>query len=119
MPHTDFSGDITTRDHEIIEEILSAWLSVPGLRMKSQRSRFEVSYEDATVELYCHEARPATGTGYGFFLLDGGLALPRAEAADRLAALGRLCGDRGLRFEISHVEVDAEGNELGDEWTIR
>ncbi|KZM69171.1 hypothetical protein IU500_26270 [Nocardia terpenica] len=118
MQRTEFRGDIATGDHENAQAILRTWLSADELTMKSHRSRWEVSYRDDTLELYCYQAKPPAGTAYSFFVLEGDLHGPTADAAARLETLGRLCRERGLPFEIDYVEVDADGEPLGEELTI-
>ncbi|NNH74171.1 hypothetical protein HLB23_30710 [Nocardia uniformis] len=96
--------------------LLVAGLNVEILRVENRPFGCELTYADAAVELFCHEALCASG---GHFVLEGYVNIPPDEAMPLLRALVAQCRLRGLESEIDYVGVDADDNQLSAELTIR
>lgn len=117
LQRTEYHTWAKTADHAVMAEILRTWLGIGDLTMTVRQDGYAVEYRDDTIELYATQgANPSEAPS--FFLLEGHIDQAPEVALGRLEALARLFRERGITFDIDYVEVDADGNLLGEEKTL-
>ncbi|WP_278264897.1 hypothetical protein [Nocardia sp. AG03] len=115
MARTTFTGDLESPSHELVLDLVRAWLGRPELTMTLRRTGYETTFADDTIEVYCYEAN---GGGDSFFLIEGVVEADPAAAAQRLAGLATACRAAGLACSIDYAEADADGAAIGPESSI-
>lgn len=115
MQRIEFAGTLETGNRETVESAISCWLNT-DLRMEDEYGAFEKVYEDDSLYVYCHEAPLGDDT---FYLLEGSIDGPVADAVARLHSLAAICRSCGLDHEIDYTEVDSDGKPVSEEKTIR
>jgi hypothetical protein len=117
MDRVAFYGDMETGDLQVAAGLLSSWLGRDDLVVKSRVAGDEITYEDEATYVYCHEADTSAGNA-PFFLLEGQVAGPLASANEQLSALARLCDAGGVGCGLDYVQLDDDGDQVGEEFTV-
>lgn len=118
MAKTEFHGSIETGDAALIAAALREWLGTNALDEKVRLSGVEMVHEDESSYVYCYDSL-ATGGRPASHLIEGHLQLAPAEARARFVQLVSSLGARGVSSSVDYVEVDEEGEWLGEEETVR
>lgn len=112
MDKVNFYGSIWTGDHEVVAALIEQWLGVP--KVKIRLSGEEIVYEDPSRYVYCYNAVDVEGVGPSF-LLEGHVEGSPDEARELLERLAKACQDRGIKCSFDYVQVDSDGEQIGEE----
>jgi hypothetical protein len=112
-----FYGSIATADSELASGVLREWLETTALDIKVGRIGVEIVFEDAGFYLYCYEAAAEPGQAASY-LLEGHLEGALDEARARLERLVALFRARSVEARIDYVQVDENGDWLGEELSV-
>ncbi|MGX1811050.1 hypothetical protein ACWIGI_35470 [Nocardia sp. NPDC055321] len=97
--------------------VITRWLGTTAVKAKDRMFGFELTYEDDSIYVYCHEAQG--GREYrSYYLVEGVIETSDANPVERLTGLVRIAVADGLDCSVDYTPVDAEGEPIGDESTI-
>jgi len=117
MPRIAFYGVLHTGDPFLIADVLGAWVKAGKLPHKVRLGGVEMTHEDAGVYLYCHEDSVAPERPPQF-LLEGHREGTLDEARAALVVLRDALGARQVPAKLEYVEVDEDGQELSDQFSL-
>jgi hypothetical protein len=106
-------GNIRSSNHTVISSLLTEWLGAQKLDVKVRLGGAELVYEDANTYVYCHSE--ATGPLY---LLEGHTTGTLDDAKALLQRLLQLCKKRSLVGRFEYVQVNEDGDEVSDQFTV-
>ncbi|MFF2554477.1 hypothetical protein ACFVUS_25985 [Nocardia sp. NPDC058058] len=117
MTRIAFYGDIAASESRPVSSVLTNWLDRGPLNGRERMFGYELTYEDESTYLYCHEAATAPGRPT-HYLIEGTLDGDESESVANLKQLINLCASSGLSCEIDYMPVDSEGEPVGAEVTM-
>ncbi|MBZ4422973.1 hypothetical protein [Myxococcus sp. RHSTA-1-4] len=117
MDRIAFYGTLETGDSEAVSRLLRDWLRTERLDMKVGRVGVEIVHEVEGFYLYCHETGSQPGMA-PFYLLEGHLDGTLDTASARLKELARLCAERSIGRSLEYVQVNEDGDELSEQFTV-
>jgi hypothetical protein len=117
MDRIAFYGTLETGDFEAVSRLLRDWLKAERLDMRVGRVGVEIVHEMEGFYLYCHEAGSQPGMA-PFYLLEGHLDGTLDTANGRLKELARLCAQRNIDCSFDYAQVNEEGDEVSEQFTV-
>jgi hypothetical protein len=118
MDRIAFYGNLKTCDSEVVSRLLRDWLKTGQLDVQVGRVGVEIVHEVEGFYLYCHEAGTQPGRA-PFYLLEGHLEGTLDAANARLKELARLCAERNLGCSFEYVQVNEDGDEVSEQFTVK
>lgn len=116
MNRIAFYGVLGTGDAPLAAAVLGKWVKA-SLVPKVRIGGVEIDHEDERVSLYCHEASVKPG-GPPELLLEGSMAGTLEEAKASLVELRDSFRARQVRADLEYVEVDDDGQEVGEQVSL-
>lgn len=114
---TDFSGILHSGASETVLSVLGEWLKTDDLNAKQRISGLEIVYEDKNIYMYCYEDSDKL-RNQEKFILEGHAEFDPDQTRIILERLFRLCQAAEMRCVLEYVEVDEDGEEIGEELRI-
>ena len=118
MDRIAFYGNIKTGDSEAVSRLLRDWLKTEQLDLQVGRVGVEIVHEDEGLYVYCHEAGAQPGRA-PFYLLEGHQDGTLDAANARLRELALLCAERNLGCGFEYVQVNEDGDEVSEQFTVK
>lgn len=117
MSRIAFYGSLWTEDFARVADLLSSWMNTDDLNVKPRIFGEEITYENSGIYLYCHSAEDEEG-GESSFLLEGHMVRSLDEVRTQLYALADLCESRGIESDFEYVEINEQGEQVGEEFQL-
>lgn len=118
MSHA-FYGTIYTNNVTVVTKSLERWIAPGTLRTKIRISGEEIEYDDGgRLSFYCYNAA-SEGGDTPYYLLEGKTSDSQSETREALQRLLEICREMDVTATFEYVEVSEEGEQLGDEFTVR
>ena len=114
MTDRAFYGRIYSGEVQQVAGLLERWIAPGSVRTKIRISGEEIEYEDERLRFYSHNAAGEPPN----FLLEGSTSASLDETRRMLEALLALCRDAQVTATFDYVEVDENGEEVSEEFSI-
>lgn len=108
-----FNGRFTKDDAQVLSRLLQDGFKIPEPRTRVGRIGVEMVSESDGFYLFCHEAvtRPGNPPQY---LLEGSMDGALGPTRERLQRLVTLARERKIPLDLEFVQVNEDGDELGE-----
>jgi hypothetical protein len=118
MPSTSFHAWLSGGDFAAVLDMLRAWLQTDDFKIQDRLAGMEIVHDANGLYLFCHEGRP-TSDSRPNFLMEGTIGASPEAAAERLRPLLQLSAARQIELSLEYVPIDENGQEIGDEISLR
>lgn len=118
MNRIAFYGSIWSGDYQLVANVLREWLKTDELDIKIRLGGEEIVYEDDKIYLYCYNA-VADAEEKPSFLLEGNISATLDETKLLLQQLLQLYKSQNIVANFEYVEVNADGDEVSDQFYIK
>lgn len=115
MEKVHFSGTVQTKDYEDIVQVVTYWVGDPSVKLRNANE--EIVYQDKLTHIYINNPL-IRGATVDKFVIEGEREGDLETVRRFLTALAQACKDRQLELEITYWAIDADGNDIGDEYEL-
>jgi hypothetical protein len=118
MQRTSFHAWLSGGDFETVLGMLRAWLQTGDFKIQDRLAGMEIVHDADGLYVFCHEGRP-TSDSRPNYLMEGKIDANPEDAAERLRPLLQLSESRHIELSLEYVLIDENGEEIGDEISLR